>query len=422
MSEMMETPSGEVADAVVGAELSETTDAVEAENLFAEFEPKEEAEPEEEAPAEDAEERTLFEALKAKYQPDSPNFKALKESLAAKETSLGEWKAFEPLKAIPNAAESLTKLATGQAEGREAMEIVQQLTTPNVFEGIQEEAFWTYAGNEKNADVIARSLLGGHMTADVLKRVAEATDPAKGWLSIEDLLEDLSNETPDSALTQQQKAERDEWRREAAIKADREQAQQLRVQEETNRLNGYVTTAATEIFEFTDTPIKEIKEKYHFAPSDKDIPQVKALKAEAEELYDALVERKLIASETAQSHLKNIRAMLVQGKTRTGAGEKDIEAALKQAAALKERARAMYGPDLQQTTHEIAVEVAGRVNKWLKPQLEALRKDAGKPATAPKELGSMAASGPQPYHEEEVDERKRIGRAAYQAAITPPSA
>jgi hypothetical protein len=410
MSEQLDVTS-EAAPEVIADGADEGV-AVESDNLFAEVEqvdepevPAETQEAEGESPpGENAEEKALFETLRTKYE--SENFKTVKAARDAAtqeaESLRTQYQAFEPLRAIPEAAEKLTKLATGQVDGREGWEIVQTLATPNVAEAIKEEAFWTYAENPANADIMTKSLLGNHVDADLLKQVAAAIDPVSGYMTVEDLRA-LIEQTPDSILTSEEKQQRDDWRKEqSAIKAERESLAMQRQQQEAQIEQQAQMTAATEIFNFTDKPIDDVEKLYGFTPNEKDSPAVKEIKTDASKTYRALIYQSMVASEQAQNNVRNIQALLKQG------------------SQLKDRANSMYAPDLQRITKANAVEAAKFVNRYIvKPQIEQLRREAGKPQSAPKELGSMAGGGAGlgQQKDEPVDERRQLGHRVYQDVI-----
>lgn len=395
-----------------------TDSGVGSENLFAEFIPQDEpttdnpdplaAKPEGEAPGAEtpkaaavtSEEREIFERLKPLIEPESPNFKALRTANDALQAKYNAIKPLETYAAVPGMAENLSKLATGQiADGKEGWAAVQAIALPNVVADLEVEAFWKFAGTEKNADIIAKGMLGGHVTAEVLKKVAEVTNPANGTgYTVDKLFQQLSEiaagEMTDAQLaTAKAQAERDAAYDKRMADADAAQTKLTEQQTEADR-----KVAKSEIFGFVNEPLELKRTLFGFTPSPKDPPHIKELKEFASEMYDDQFNRIIRANPEAMGYVTSVHQLLDQDPK------------------LKERANSMYSANLRAATDDAAGLAGARVNKFIRAYVNELKAGQQKGDAAPLEPGSLSGVNPTaPTPGADPAEWRR----AYQAASRP---
>lgn len=322
---------------------------------------------------EELEERTLFDTLKSKFEPDSENFKAMKAKLAGVEGKYKALSSFEPLVAIPEVAESIQKLASGTlTDGKELAGAVEAvLGSPKAIEALKGQYFWSYADNPANADWVAKAMLGEHISGDFLKQIALATGP-NGWIKPEALLEDIADlktgEIPDAATLAAREALRADQAQFNKTQQERDEADKAKAAQD--RQQAYVKDAE-EILAFTDQPVEELRGKYGFAPNPKDPPEVAEIRASASLMYYSLQNTLMQKDPEVNNYLTNIKAVLDQG--------------------LKERAMTQFAPTLQNRTRIASIEAGKMVNKFLQPYIEKMRTQATKGEAAPQEIGSLAA-------------------------------
>lgn len=372
---------------------------VEVDNLFEPITAQDEPKPEEPQP-EDPEERVIFDTLKAKYEPDTPNFKSLKTALEEKNSKLESLKSFEPLAQIPGVAEGITKLTNGQVtDGNELLEALTSVVgTPAAVDNIRSALFWGYAENPEHADTIAKGLLGQHMSGALLQTIAKATDPNAGWISTEDLLEDLQDlktgNVPDEKTLEERarlKQEQAEWEQ---VKATAKKEQDERAQSQRHQ---EYQQAQSEIFANINVPVDDVRNKFGFAPNPKDSPAIADIRKDASLMYSAVHNWLMQDNQDVHTSLVNLDRMIQENPSQ------------------KARAEALYMADIQVKTREVAVKAARMVNTMLKPRIMQLQADLSKGTTAPAEPGSIGAtSGGGPG-----EELSRVERAmrAYKGAL-----
>lgn len=322
------------------------------------------------------ERRALFEKYKAEFEPDSVNFKLVSQKAKDFETKYESLKAFEPIAALPEVAKAVESLSKGIVQGKEAWAAVEAVALPGTIENLKEQALDHFLTNPVNHDIIAKRLLGSHVSATTMLKVGAALDPVNGTgVSEEDLL-DFLRETPNSTLNSEELEERKQLQAGLAElakqKADGERLAQENADKEENRNQ---RLAAEEIFTHTDKPLDEVEVLFGFVPNEKDPPEIRALKEEAREIYRSRAERLLMKDEQAQSGVKNIQAMLKQGSRQ------------------KERAMSMYAPSLSDRTKAIALQAGRSTNQFIKARLAEIKAGHGKAQLAPNEVGSLAATG-----------------------------
>lgn len=356
---------------------------------------------------EQVEQRALFDKLKAEFEPDNLNFAALREKAKTFEDKYTSLKAFEPFVADPALAESIQKLATGQVtDGKEGWAAVESVVgLPKVVSDMRQEAFYHYADNPANADTIAQNMLGPHMDAATAKLVADATNPKGGWCTKEELVASIES-WKNGSLTPEQQTEA------ARIAQDREAlntemfaAKSQRVTGELEAFKGETEKATNGIFEFAVAPLRATHTQFNYDPNPNDPPIVAELRKEASDFYYMLFGQMIEADPEATSAKANIDGIVSQANPFAGvelakltpqqldALLKDSENSRQIIPRLAQKAQSMYGIKLQERTEKIANMAAVRVNRFVKARVAQLRADAAKSDAAPKEIGSLSASG-----------------------------